>query len=169
MVLTHTAALYSEPGCCTHKRGHAPPPYPSLCPNISLTAHLFSEVHIFVSMQPSSTGSQHSIRLLGFSPIHHMHGYQLHCLHRHLILEMHMLTQQLFISLSLTSICRSHNGTFQQGPNYLMVVVNGDLVQNIGHPVICPLLILQSKFKGGQHAYPPVLHGIKVGSCKDVC
>ena len=123
---------------------------------------------IFVIMQPFSTGSQHGIHLLGFSSINHVLGCQLHRLNPHFILEMHMFTQQLFISLCLTSICGPHNGSFHQEPNHLPVVADGDLAESISCPVICSLLILQGKFKGSQHTHPPMSHGIKVGSCKDI-
>ena len=68
-----------------------------------------------------------------------------------------MLAQQLLIGFSLTSICSPNNGTFQQRLNCLMVTVDVDPVQGISHPIICPLLILQSKFKEASeptHLYP---------------
>ena len=87
----------------------------------------------------------------------------------HLILKVHMLTQKLFTSLSLTPICGPHDGALQQGSNNLAVLTDGDPAQSISCPVVSSLLVLQSECKGGQHAYPPMPGGIEVGVGEDVC
>ena len=48
-------------------------------------------------------------------------------------------------------------------------MTDGDPAQSISHPVSSSLLVLQSEFEGGQHAYPSVPSGIKVSGGKDVC
>ena len=76
---------------------------------------------VLVSAKPSSADGQHSIHFLG-------------CLNTCLILKVHNLTQKLFTSLSLTPICGPLNGTFQQGSNCLMVMMDGDPNQSISCP-----------------------------------
>ena len=103
---------------------------------------------------------------LGFSPVHYVHGYQLCCQNMCLILKAHMLTQKLFASLSLASICSPH--IFQQGSNSLLVMTDGDPAQGISCTIVSSLLVLQSEFKEGECTYPSVPSGIKVWGGEDV-
>ena len=86
-----------------------------------------------------------------------------------LIHKTHILTQELFTGLSLTSIHGPYNGAFQQGSDHLAVVTGGDPAQGISHSIMSALLVLQSEFERGHHAYPPMSHGIEVRGGKDIC
>ena len=98
-----------------------------------------------------------------------LHAWVLTLLPEHtLILKAHMLTQKLFASLSLSLNYSPHDSTFQQGLNCLVVMMDEDPVQSISQPVVSSLLVLQSEFEGGQHAYLSVPSGIEVWGCKDI-
>ena len=66
-----------------------------------------------------------------------------------------------------TPISGLHDGALQQGSNYLVVMMDGDMAQSISCPIVSSLLVLQSEFKG-QHAYLPMPNGIKVWVGKDI-
>ena len=49
-----------------------------------------------------------------------------------------------------------------------MVMGNGDTAQGICHPIVSSLLVFQHELKQGQHTYPPIPSGIKIGCSEDI-
>ena len=123
---------------------------------------------VLAGLQPLAAGCQHSICFLGFTSVHYVHRCQFRCFDMCFILQAYMFTQEFLSSLCLPSVRCSYQSTFQQRFDHLTVMANGYPAQGISGPIIGPLLVLQSKFKGGQRAYPPMPCGIQVWSGEDI-
>ena len=161
--------LCSRLDCCAHGREHAPPQYLHYHPSISLTTHLFlgmgcpCKCKAIFCRQPS----QHPSPGLLPSPLHAwvlilMPAYMPHSQGTHAHTgALHWSQPHPYLQLPrwhLPAGIRPSHGHDRWGPS-------------LRHqPPHChPLLILQSEFKRGQLAYPPMSHGIEVGGGKDIC